>query len=229
LLGSHTPVKTIEQAVTRLGARQLRSVLVDFSARRLFESKNAAIRAATRGLWEHSVAVGVLSRAIAKRRRDVDPEAAYLAGLLHDVGKPVAASLLLEAERNLNTTPEQWLTKEAWLDVIDECHREVGVALARSWELQDEIVLAIARAQKYSVDGPGSIASVVCFANALVKSQGIYTGACDVDAVQMLVRDGLELFKVDDEQLQSLLTELQAEDMMDGAAERAEAGRRKGG
>jgi serine/threonine-protein kinase len=229
LLGSHTPVKTIEQAVTRLGARQLRSVLVDFSARRLFESKNAAIRAATRGLWEHSVAVGVLSRAIAKRRRDVDPEAAYLAGLLHDVGKPVAASLLLEAERTLNAKPEEWLTKEAWLDVIAECHREVGVALARSWELQEEIVLAIARAQKYSVDGPGSIASVVCFANAVVKSQGIYTGACDVEAVQALVRDGLDLFKIDDKQLESLIAELQSEDMMEGAAERAEEGRRKGG
>jgi eukaryotic-like serine/threonine-protein kinase len=228
-MGTHTPVKTIEQAVTRLGARQLRSVLVDLSARRLFESKNAEIRQATRGLWEHSVAVALLARAIAKRRRDVDAEAAYLAGLLHDVGKPVAASLLLEAERNLDTKPEQWLSKGAWLDVIDECHREVGVALARSWELQDDVVLAIARSQRYSVDGPGSIASVVCFANALAKSQGIYTGACDVDAVQALVRDGLDLFKIDDKQLESLLSELHEDTMLDGAAERAAEARRKGG
>jgi putative nucleotidyltransferase with HDIG domain len=138
----------------------------------------------------------------------VDPEAAYLAGLLHDVGKPVAASLLLEAERNLDAKPEEWLSKDAWLDVIEECHREVGVALARSWELQDDVVLAIARSERYSVDGPGSTASVVCFANALVKSEGIYTGAFDADAVQALIRDGLELFKIERAQLDTLIAEL---------------------
>jgi putative nucleotidyltransferase with HDIG domain len=174
----------------------------------LFESRNPAIRRATRGLWEHSLAVAVLSRAIARRRRDVDPEAAYLAGLLHDVGKPVAASLLLEAERTTDMKPEEWLSRDAWLDVIQECHREVGTALARNWELQDDVVFAIARSQRYSVDGPGSIASVVCFANALVKSQGIYTGAFDLDAVQALIREGLELFKIDREMLDGLLSEL---------------------
>jgi putative nucleotidyltransferase with HDIG domain len=215
LLGTHTPVKTIEQAVARLGSRQLRSILVDLCTRRLFESKNPAIRRATRGLWEHSLAVAILSRAIARRRRDVDPEAAYLAGLLHDVGKPVAASLLLEAERTLATTQE-WLSKNAWLDVIEECHREVGVALARSWELQDDVVFAIARSQRYSVEGPGSISSIVCFANALAKSHGIYTGVFDTDAVQALIRDGLELFKIDKGQLDALFVELR-----NGNSERA--------
>lgn len=210
LLGTHTPVKTIDQAVARLGSRQLRSILLDVCTRRLFESKDPAIRRATRGLWEHSLAVAILSRAIARRRRDVDPEAAYVAGLLHDVGKPVAASLLLEAERTL-ATDQAWLSKDAWLDVIEECHREVGVALARSWELQDDVVFAIARSQRYSVDGPGSIASVVCLANALAKSQGIYTGAFDPDAVQGLIREGLELFKIDKAQLDTLLEELRIE------------------
>lgn len=208
LLGTHTPVKTIDQAVARLGARQLRTILVDLCTRQLFESKNPAIRRATRGLWEHSLAVAILSRALARRRRDVDPEAAYVAGLLHDVGKPIAASLLLDLEKTTDAKPEDWLSKDAWLDVIAECHREVGVALARSWELQDDVVLAIARSERYSVDGPGSIASIVCFANALVKSQGIYTGAVDMDAVQALIRDGLELFKIEPEQLDTLLAEL---------------------
>jgi putative nucleotidyltransferase with HDIG domain len=230
LLGTHTPVKTIDQAVARLGSRQLRSILLDLCTRRLFESKNPAIRRATRGLWEHSLAVAILSRAIARRRRDVDPEAAYLAGLLHDVGKPVAASLLLEAERTLDAKPEDWLSKDVWLDVIQECHREVGVALARSWELQDDVVLAIARSQRYSVDGPGSIASVVCFANAIVKGQGIYTGDIDIDAVQALIREGLELFKIEAAQLDTLIAELQdggAEDAPTSQMTKPEAIRRK--
>ncbi|HKU41207.1 MAG TPA: HDOD domain-containing protein, partial [Polyangiales bacterium] len=216
LLGTHTPVRTIEQAVARLGARQLRSILLDLCTRRLFESKDPAIRKATRGLWGHSLAVAIVSRAIAKRRRDVDPEAAYLAGLLHDVGKPVAASLLLEAERSAGN--KDWLTKDAWLDTIQECHREVGVALARSWELQDEVVLAIARSERYAVDGPSSIASVVCFANALVKNAGIYTGDFDQDAVGALIREGLVLFQLKPEMLTQLLAELQDDEFQQAAA-----------
>jgi putative nucleotidyltransferase with HDIG domain len=208
LLQGHSPVRTIDQAVQRLGARPLRAILVDLCARKLFESKNPAIRRATRGLWEHSVAVAVLSRAIARRRRDVDPDVAYLSGLLHDVGKPVAASLLLEAERDSGARPEEWLGKNAWLDVISECHREVGVALARSWQLQDEVVMAIARSERYPLEGAGTPASVVCFANAIAKREGIYTGEFDHDAVEALIRDGMQLFRVSPEMLTALLGEL---------------------
>jgi putative nucleotidyltransferase with HDIG domain len=212
LLDRQGKVRTIEQAVSRIGARQLRALLVDLSAHRLFESRNPAIRKATHNLWEHSVAVGVLSRALARRRRDIDPEVAYLAGLLHDVGKPVAASLLLEVERTADVAPEAWLASGAWLGVINECHREVGVALARSWDLPEEIMLAIARCERYSVEGPGTATSIVCLANALAKRAGIYAGTVDLAQVDALILEGKLLFKLDDAMLETLLTELRDQD-----------------
>jgi putative nucleotidyltransferase with HDIG domain len=145
----------------------------------------------------------------------MDAEAAYLAGLLHDVGKPVAASLLLEAERSAGSN--KWLNKDAWLDVIQECHREVGVALARNWELQDEVVHAIARSERYSIEGANSIASVVCFANALVKSAGIYTGDFERETVQALIREGLVLFQLEPGMLDTMLAELRAEESLQAA------------
>jgi putative nucleotidyltransferase with HDIG domain len=208
LLERHGKVRTIEQAVSRIGARQLRALLVDLSAHRLFESRNPAIRKATRNLWEHSVAVGVLSRALARRRRDVDPEVAYLAGLLHDVGKPVAASLLLEVERTADVAPGAWLASSAWLGAVNECHREVGVALARSWDLPEEIMLAIARCERYSAEGAGTATSIVCLANALAKRAGIYAGEVDFARVDALILEGKLLFKLDDAMLDTLLAEL---------------------
>ncbi|HEX4352546.1 MAG TPA: HDOD domain-containing protein, partial [Polyangiales bacterium] len=208
----NTKVRTLEQAVTRLGARQLRQLLVDLSARKLFESRNPAIRRATRNLWEHSQAVGVLSRAIARRRKDVDPDVAYLSGLLHDVGKPVAAALLLEAERSVDAPPKSWLASGAWLGVVNECHREVGVALARSWDLPEEILLAIARCERYSPEGPSSATSVVCLANALAKRAGIHAGEVDYGQVDALIAEGKQLFKLDDETLDTLMAELREQD-----------------
>jgi putative nucleotidyltransferase with HDIG domain len=210
--GSANRVRTIDQAVARIGARQLRALLIDLSAHALFESRNPAIRKATRNLWEHSVAVAVLSRALARRRRDVDPEVAYLAGLLHDVGKPVAAALLLDVERSADVAPEAWLGSSAWLGVIDECHREVGVALARSWDLPEEIMLAIARSARYSAEGPDSATSIVCLANALAKRAGIYAGEVDLALVDAQITEGKVLFKLDDSMLETLLTELREQD-----------------
>jgi putative nucleotidyltransferase with HDIG domain len=212
LLGRNAKVRTIEQAVARLGARPLRQLLIDLSTRKLFESRNPAIRKATRKLWEHSQAVASLSRSLAQRRKDVDPEVAYLSGLLHDVGKPVAASLLLEAERSVDAPPQAWLASGAWLGVVNECHREVGVALARSWELPEEILLAIARCERYSPEGPSSATSVVCLANALAKRAGIYAGEVDIAQVEALIYEGKQLFKLDDAQLDTLLTELREQD-----------------
>jgi putative nucleotidyltransferase with HDIG domain len=204
--GRPARVTTIEQAVARLGQRQLRALLIDLSARRLFESKNPAIRRTTHELWEHSIAVAVLARALARRRRDLDPDLAYLSGLLHDVGKPVAASLLLEVERSVAATPEAWLASGAWLGVVNECHREVGVALARSWGLPEELLVAIARSDRYGSET--SMASVVCLANALAKRVGVFPGEIDTQLTDALINEGQVLFKLDDDMVESLLLEL---------------------
>ena len=207
LLGARSaPVKTIDQAVSRLGSRELRGLIVDLSARQLFESKNPAIRRLTKNLWQHSVATGVLARALAKRRKNVDPEVAYLAGLLHDVGKPIAAALLLDAERNREPQQEAWMGADAWMSVVNECQREVGVALARAWNLQDEVLFAIARCDRYSQEN--SPASIVCFANALAKRVAPYPGQVDTVTNDALLREGQALLKLDDAMVESLVVDL---------------------
>jgi putative nucleotidyltransferase with HDIG domain len=205
LLGRGTPVRTVDQAVARLGSVELRSIVMDLSTRQLFESKNAAIRKLTKTLWEHSTAVAVLARSIARHTREVEPEVAYLAGLLHDVGKPIAASLLLELERSAEVPSEAFLGSDAWIGVINECHREVGVALARSWELNDEVQHAIARSDRYSQD---KTSSIVCLANALAKRAGVYAGPVDKVANDTLIREGQTLYKLDEPTITNLLTEM---------------------
>jgi serine/threonine protein kinase len=86
MMSRATVARTLDQAIARLGVRDLRELIMNVSTHQLFESKKPVIRKHTKLLWQHSVAVGVLARALARRRKDVDPELAYLAGLLHDVG-----------------------------------------------------------------------------------------------------------------------------------------------
>jgi putative nucleotidyltransferase with HDIG domain len=208
IMSRATAPRTLDQAVTRLGVRELRELIMNVSAHQLFESKKPVIRKHTKVLWQHSIAVGTLARALARRRKDIDPEVAYLAGLLHDVGKPVAAALLLDLERTIDAPQAAWLEGDAWLGVVSECHREVGVALARSWNMDEEILFAIARSDRFVGDNPTLITNVVCYANALAKRASIYIGEVDPACNEALLRDGANLYKLDPPMVESLLKEL---------------------
>jgi putative nucleotidyltransferase with HDIG domain len=201
LVGGGARVRTLEFAIGRLGALQLRALLMELSTRRLFESRNPAIRRAFQELWDHALAVAQVAQQLAQRCPGADSEMAYLAGLLHDIGKPVTAAVLLEAERQAVRTAEEWLNANNWLEIVADCHREVGVATARTWLLPEDIIHAIARSNRYTPEGRTATANLVCFANALAKDQGVYAGEVDKEEVQMLIRQGQDLYGVSDEQL----------------------------
>jgi eukaryotic-like serine/threonine-protein kinase len=201
LVSGSARVRSLEVAIGRLGALQLRSLVMELSTRQLFESRNPAIRHAFQELWDHALAVATVAQQLAVRCAGASPDVAYLAGLLHDIGKPVIAAVLLEAERQASKSADQWLNADNWLEIVADCHREVGVATARAWLLPDEIVHAIARSNRFTPEGRTATANLVCFANALAKDQGVYAGSIDADEVRALVRQGQDLYGVSDDQL----------------------------
>src|SRR5512142_1533370 len=127
---------TLGDAVNKLGPRGLKALLVEASSQKVMLSRDAAIATTLRSVWEHSVAVATLARDVLALSGHADSEAAYLAGLLHDVGKPVVASILLEAERQMTELYNRpWIGCEEWIEVITQSHRAVGLALAEKWQL----------------------------------------------------------------------------------------------
>jgi putative nucleotidyltransferase with HDIG domain len=193
IIPGSAPARTLEQAIGRLGTRPLGTLLIEFSARRVFESRDPAIRRAFQLLWDHSIAVALVAQSLAKRLR-ADADLSYLAGLLHDVGKPVVGAILLEAERVAAQKPRPWHSGDTWLALVSLCHREVGFALARAWQLPDDVLFAIARSDRFSVDPTPSPVNLVCLANALVKRDGIYPRVVEPSEIDPVIDEGAALF-----------------------------------
>lgn len=190
--------RTIEQAVNRLGMSALRSLLLQAAARQLFDSRDRAIGQRLTALWRHSVAVGVFSRDVAALMSSSDADTCYMAGLLHDVGKPIVAALLLEAERQLGK--RSWLSVEQWHKVVDSVHRSVGVALAEKWNLDADVVSAIRDCNEYDAGARRSPANIVRFCNALVKVNGFAASAVvDVEDAGALVMIGRSMLGLDED------------------------------
>ncbi len=201
--------RSLPQALTRLGIERLRSVLVETSAHRLFDSRDQRIVDATKGLWEHSLGVAILARDVAALCGVEETEAAYLAGLLHDIGKPVVAWLLLEAEKSVvGTRTNVWIEPEVWVEVINRVHRPVGVLLAARWALPDSVTGAIEDCNEYNGAERLSVPNCVRFANALTKREGLYVGKFDTSDIDALVMIGRSLLGIDDQVLARLASGL---------------------
>jgi putative nucleotidyltransferase with HDIG domain len=196
---------TLAEALARIGTKALKSLLVEASAQKLFVSRNPQINEQLKVLWEHSVAVGVMARDVLALTGAADSDGAYLAGLLHDVGKPIVATVLLEVERQLTDVYQRnWIDSGEWLEVIGKVHRPVGVALAERWQLPAPIVACIKESAEYEKGDRGSFANAVCFANALAKKTGIYAGKLDAEDNDAIIMIGRSVIGISDDILRTL-------------------------
>jgi putative nucleotidyltransferase with HDIG domain len=200
--------KGIDQAVGRLGAQKLKTLVIEFASRQLFESPDRAIHDAAKRVWSHSLAVAILARDVAGLIGMSDTDTCYLAGLLHDVGKPVIAAMLLEAERCNGRGGPAWLTAELWTRTVEVAHRKVGVTLATKWGLPDEVTAGIRDCSDYDASNRASAANVVRFANALAKREGFATGTIDAADVDALIMVGLSMLSAEESVINRLVANL---------------------
>ena len=188
---------SLDQAVTRLGINAVRTLLIQAAARSIFESKDRTINQRLAQVWKHSIAVAVMARDIGALMQSSESEACYLAGLLHDVGKPIVAAMLAEVERSLGR--KVTLTPEQWAGVVDASHRPVGVALAEKWNLAAPVVAAIRDCNEYDAGDRRGPTNIVRFSNALVKKNGMASGPVDLEDVGALIMIGRSMLGLDEE------------------------------
>jgi HD-like signal output (HDOD) protein len=138
-------IDTIDRAVSLLGISKLRKIALSFSVGRIFK------RTGMPGNWSnsrfslHSAATGLLCELIAGEIAVADGNAAFAAGLLHDIGKFVIAAHLPEQYETIGklyTSGGRSLI-ECERAVLKTDHAELsGLALAR-WELPASIQRAV--------------------------------------------------------------------------------------
>jgi putative nucleotidyltransferase with HDIG domain len=179
--------------VVRIGARQLKTLITEYAVNELFESSNRQLKEANRKVWEHSVVVALLARDIAALVGNIEPDTCYLAGLLHDIGKPVLGAMLLEIDRKLGRATPGWIDLPAWTQIIEGYHRKVGVAVATEWKLPETITAAIRDCSDYDGADRTSVGNVVRLANALAKREGYTTGPIDAADIEAMIMVGMSM------------------------------------
>jgi HD-like signal output (HDOD) protein len=86
-----------------------------------------------------------------------------------------------------------WIGSNEFVAIIQRIHRQVGVALAKKWEMPEPVCRSIKDCDEYDNSDRLSVANAVRFANAVAKQQGLYVGQVDADDIDALVMIGRSL------------------------------------
>jgi putative nucleotidyltransferase with HDIG domain len=133
------PITSLQQALGRLGLSTVSDIALAVAIKqRVFAVPGYEAR--IRALWLHSTAAACYAQDVAKLLGR-DGEAAFLCGLLHDVGMPLVMQGVCDLARERgegNVAPE---TMEAAMLAF---HAELGAAIAARWRLGPLVSAAIA-------------------------------------------------------------------------------------
>ena len=136
-------VKTVHGAIIVLGVRQVRDILLSCSLLDLLPKQNWRIDPLA--FWEHSLGCALVGRHVARKIRYREPERAYLAALLHDLGELVIMLAFQEefgAAAQL-ATGDKISLHQAERSALGFTHCETGKILADFWRLPEDIAEVI--------------------------------------------------------------------------------------
>ncbi len=185
LFAARSPIVSISQALARLGTSQIRRMTIVIACEtRVFALRKRA--SVGRQMLEGAVASALLAQEVARLRR-LNVEEAFLAGLLHDVGRPLILQLVSDLEMEKVT---QW-DDATITNAIDAFHERIGRQLATAWRLPPTLIDTIGSHHEVVTDdwsAAANLRAIVRLADALTvdkhKAHEPLEGA--EDAVQHL-------------------------------------------
>jgi HD-like signal output (HDOD) protein len=142
-------VTSIEQAIARLGLRQVTHVVLTVAHRDHYRWPDPERAEVLHALWEHAIASALGARRLAWH--EGNPGEAYLAGLLHDVGKLMVLRAVEELERRRKAPRVE---HEALLDLMDDLHTTLGGRMLADWHIP-ESTRAVVHHHHDEVTDPG--------------------------------------------------------------------------
>jgi HD-like signal output (HDOD) protein len=174
--GLRRHVSSPVDAVKLLGLDTMKALLLSMQIFSHFDTQQEGAFSLD-ALWQHSMATSTCAKRIAQEAQDDRHVAdhAFMAGLLHDVGKLVLAANLpkLYSTALAQAQAQGTTVWEAERDVLGTTHAEVGAYLLGLWGLPDPIVEALAfhHCPSACPDQRFSPLTAVHIANALVHTE----------------------------------------------------------
>lgn len=144
-VGGVARTASVQEAVMRLGFTRVRTLVLGAATSTLLNRRLNGYGVSGQELWNHAVVTASLARYVAEHVRYPGLEEAYVAGLLHDIGKLVLDQYVTAGYTALQELMQKrqlrlWQAEE---EVFGLDHGAVGGLLAARWQFPLPLVDAI--------------------------------------------------------------------------------------
>jgi len=135
--------ETVRSAILTIGLKRIEAIVLGCCLNRIVPPKNWVLDAFT--FWRHSLGCALVSNKMAKLIGYPDPEKAYLAGLLHDVGIMVSSiACPKEYSRCVEKARERGIAlHRSEQEHLGFTHCQSGKILAEHWKFSADLTAVI--------------------------------------------------------------------------------------
>ncbi|MDR0307880.1 MAG: HDOD domain-containing protein [Chitinispirillales bacterium] len=171
-------INTLRSAVVVLGSKIIHTMVLSLTVFDMFGKNDELPVVFDRSaFWQHSLKCGVAARLLAQMQRkniSLDPEEAFCAGLLHDVGKIVMEQYLhMDFHMALHHAGESGISIfEAEKEVLGYTHCDVASWLTGNWSLPDEIMMPLIYHHEPDEAESCADAAMLCHIANILSSSG---------------------------------------------------------
>lgn len=157
LFGPMTSLRSVSDAVVRLGTRTVRNVVVAVSMQSQFKSPDAYGDEGFR-FMEHAIGTAYVAHLIADHTRG-DVDEAFLCGLLHDLGKLV----ILKTAHHYQQKHSAVISADELQTALTQHHAQCGALALGFWNVPDEVRHVVQYHHAFE-EAPDPQAAAVCYA-----------------------------------------------------------------
>ncbi len=172
--GAGRAVESVEQAILRLGAKEIYRLAAMALVGRWPATNNTGVQLEPGDFCRHALCCAIASEVLAEITERVDSQLTYTAGLVHEMGKLAVTHSCAKFFPLIRTTQqERGLTwEQAEKEVLGYEHAEVGARLLRAWRFPELMALA-AEYQHRPTQAPAHALPLLAHLHA-----GRYIAAC---------------------------------------------------
>lgn len=202
-------IGTIVEALVILGFNTIRNLVLAASVHRMLNQEIIGYRMGPGELWRHSIGCAMAARTLARRVHFSPPDQAFIAGLLHDIGKVILSVYVSETYEEIfyKVKEEQIPFSKAEAEILGFTHADVGARVADKWNLPVPLVDAIAYHHHPELSKENSkLAALVHLADVLCMTMGVGLGG---DGLYYSVApEAFTILDLQSEDLESIMAEL---------------------
>ncbi len=146
LYGTWREIKTVRDAVRRLGLETTKNLSFSLSVKQLFSARTSLVRKMVQNIYNESTSIAAIAYAITQSQAsELDPEQALLSGLIQNLG-------LIPILKYIDEHPSMMQTEKMLGSTIENLQLPVTTLIFNEWNFDPEFIQIVENAENWERD-----------------------------------------------------------------------------